>query len=228
MSRIAVRVEVDPASIASIEGTRKGIERYPSILARLVKDGLYRQARSYLMEFRAGLAGKFKTRRTKAGNAFKVYAAGDKLDNLRVGVFTRWKAGKLYESGGTIVGRGAMAVPINPKAFTADGRVKKKWRDPKNFPGLIVITTKKFKMLVLPEKQVKTIRAANKYGLLVGAHRTWAPMFILIKSTPRRPVLSFYRDFQAMFARGGPGVEAAVSQALRFDPEAGMGGRGQG
>lgn len=204
------------------------IERMPNVLASLVKAGLYRQARGYLMEFRAGLASKFKVRNTKAGNAFKVYAAGDKLSTLRVGVFTRWKAGKIYESGGTIVGRGAMAVPINPKAFTADGRIKKKWRDPRNFPDLFQVKTKRHVLLVQATQEIKSAGMAKRFGAMIGTFRSWTPMFVLIKSTRRRPALRFYQDFQAMFSRGGKGVDAAVSEALRFDPESGMGGRGQG
>ena len=228
MSQIGVRVEVDPWSVERFNQAGKMVERMPNILAKLVRDGLYRDARRYLLEFRAGLSGKFKVRNTKAGNAFKVFVAGDRLDNLRAGVFTRWKAGKIYESGGTIVGRGALAVPINPRAFTADGRVKKKWRDPRNFPDLFAVKTKRRVLLVQASQEIKTAGVAKRYGMMVGSFRSWTPMFVLVKSTRRSPVLRFYQDFAAMFGRGGKGVEAAVSHALRFDPEAGMGGRGPG
>ena len=209
---------VDPASVALVEKYRRWIDNAPNWIVEAVKTGLNAQNRLFISRFRASLEGKFKVKRTKVGNAFRGYVAGDKIDNLYAGVFTRWVAAKIYEYGGTITGNRAMAFPINPRAYTADGRVKTKWHDPRNFPDLFFVKLKRgAAMLVQGKKQVTSAVVAQRTGVDIGVFRAWEPMFLLIYSTARRAVLSFFQDFAALAAERGAAIEQIIGRRLETE-----------
>jgi hypothetical protein len=183
-------------------------------LVPVIKTALYQQSRMFVREFRLSLDGKFKVKRSKVGNSFKSYVAGDSLSNVRTGIFTRWKAARVYEYGEKIVAaKGAMSFPINPRAFTPDGRVKKKWRDPRNFPDLVSIKTKRGTIILIQgTKEVKTSRVQKKLGLDLGEFRAFKPMFVLIKSTRRTPTLRFFQDFEALSSKRDQVIDAVAGR----------------
>lgn len=217
-------IEIDANSTRKMDMLGRLLSRSGDVMTPLVRRNLARQMAGAVSQWRQAVSGKFKVRRSKVGNSFKWYAAGDKLDNVRAGTFTRWAAAPVYERGGHITGRGAMAVPIHPRAFTKDGRVKKKWRDPRNFPDLFKITTRRGAVLLVQgKKQVKTEFAQKKFGMEVGQFRSFEPAFVLLRGTRRRPVLNFVRDMTRLFdqvgAKMGPdvlkGLDVAVEGAIK-------------
>lgn len=229
-----------PATSAGIYGLR-AFSRVPLLLQnelpryvfRALAFGLYQEGQSFKREFRDSLAGKFKSGGRRVGNAFKVYTTGETLSNLRLGVFTRWLAASIYETGGVIVPKRGryLVIPITPKAYTAKGRVKATWRRngqflKKHFEGCWPFRLKNGNYLLL--RNVSGIKSGKGTGYR-GRQRTSRGrtitdrarpavevVFLLIRRTSRKATLNFFNDAQAYFA--GPGANGAsyhVGRGLR-------------
>jgi hypothetical protein len=195
------RIVISSQTMKDAEALAAMIARLPDRASKRMAKAMAGAAAAFIKDFRASMPSKFKVQKTKAGNAFKWYITGRDLGSLEAHLFTNWRLAKLYERGGVIKGNGAMAVPVNPKAYTSQGRIKKRWHDPKNFKNLVPIETKGGRILLVREK--KSIKSADgsritsrtAYGKGSKAPVAVEPMFVLITQTTRKPTLRFYQDF---------------------------------
>jgi hypothetical protein len=178
------------------------------------------------------MPGQFQTG-LKFSRLFSVYTAGDDLESLKLGIFTRWPAAAIYETGGVIRPEGRwLAFPVNPKAFTARGRIKRAWRDPANaaafnpekFKGLVPIEINggRARLLVKPGRSTRAgrsgrVKATGRGG--VGKLRdgdtpdVFEPMFTLIRQTRREGVLNFFDSFARQAGPRGRALQDAVNSA---------------
>lgn len=198
----------------------------PHRLYRILKVGLLQEGRKFKTSFRDSLATKFKTDGgRRVGNAFKIYVSGRTLDDLTLGIFTRWDAAAIYETGGVIRPRRGnyLAFPVTPRAYTAHGRIKRTWRipgenggkwDPKHFKDLVPIKLSGGRILLVRE------RGVTKKGNLAKVRKSRGvqaiePMFILIRRTDRKPVLEFYSSFARMAGSRNARLQRIASAALQ-------------
>lgn len=198
-------------------------EHMPRWLFRALKRGLFQEGQEFKKRFRDGLNGRFKIKRSKVGNLFKVYTAGDKIGNLTLGVFTIWEGAPVYEEGGTIRSRGGgwMMVALSKEAYTAGGRIKRSWRDPR---------TGKFARDKVWDLVAVPIRGGRAYLLFKGIDmipgpaggraekqfRAWKrePVFLLIRDTRRQPALRFFAEFTSAMGQRGEKLGRAIDQAI--------------
>lgn len=209
----------------------ENLARLPHDMARFTARSLAREGKEFVANFRASLAGKFKVKRTKVANIFKWYVrALDKavdgkatLDEISLNVFTTWVPAPIYEEGGTIKDPrgGGIAIPVHKSAFTADGRIKARWRNPRNFQGLESVKTKRgIVLLYKPLKSVKQEdgRRATSLGSLGRANKdkaiAWDVYFVVVMGTSRRAVLSFHEDFARHAGEIGARVQPRMEKHL--------------
>lgn len=186
--------------------------------------GLYQEGRGFLRTFRGTMPGKFKSGGARVANAFKVYTAGNNLEALELGVFTKWAAGELYERGGTISPKKEwLVVPLSRDLVTAAGRVKRGVRDRSGkfrrelFEGLKPIKLRKGWLLV---REVKgdTRGRIRRRGFRAGSANAMEAVFMLIPYTRRRGVLDFFGSFERNginMNRMGDRIGRALDRAAR-------------
>ena len=196
-------------------------------MRRVLKYGLWQEGKAFQKEFRQAVNGRFKVSKSKVGNLFSVYTAGEQIGDLVLGMFTIWNAAKVYEEGGSIGGAGGgwMLVPLVKDAYTAGGRIKKSWRDPKTGKFARDKTDDLFPVKLRPNmvllfkamKQVRSAAVARRSGVNVGQFRETSaePWFIAIRVTRRSPVLKFFHDFETWFARPTEHLERAMERGLQ-------------
>ncbi len=198
------------------------VKTLPRYVFRSLRAGLFRTGQEFKTAFRDSLRTNFKSGGRKVANAFKVYTSGDDLDSLVMGIFTRWEAAEIYEKGGTIRAKPGrwLIVPVTPRAFTARGRVKRSWRDPrtgkfadKHFQDLRPVKVRGGFLLVRDAGVSKSGRI-GKVAKRRGVEATEI-VFLLIKVTRRKAVLDFFKTFARLAGPRGEKLQEAVGDALR-------------
>ncbi|MEM1446545.1 MAG: pyridoxal-phosphate dependent enzyme [Planctomycetota bacterium] len=172
---------------------------------RVLRGSMFREAQRGKTKFRAKLEATFKLGGRRVAGAFGIYTSGDTLDDLKLGVFTRWKPAPLYEKGGTITPRKRyLAVPVAPWLLTPTGRVKRKYRDPRTgtfaaslLAELRPVPTKRGLLLVGEVSGHSRARRGYRpvaRGSNAADPRKAAeePVLLLIKATRRNAVLDFF------------------------------------
>lgn len=164
----------------------------------------YAEGRRFKGVYRSYLAGQFKAGGSKVSNAFRVYTRGNKLEDLRLGVFTRWVAAPIYETGGVIhaaPGRW-LAFPVLKSAYTARGRVKRSWRNEDGswkqelFEGLF------------------PVKVRSGYLLCRSRAGRVEAVWMLIRQTRRRAVLNFFAQVERESPNRAAKFQAALNLAI--------------
>jgi len=217
---------IDPRFFRDLEHWSAIVGKHvPRYLFRALKRGLYQEGNEFKKRFREGLNSRFKIKKSKVGNLFKVYTAGDRIGNLTLGIFTIWEAAPVYEDGGTIAARsgGWLMVALDKAAYTAGGRVKRSWRDPRTgkfardkVQDLVSVPIRggQAYLLFRASRQVTSAGEAGRSD--VGHYRAWSrvPVFMLIRDTRRQPALRFFSEFAATVGVRGERLGRAVDRAL--------------
>ena len=204
---------VDPQTFAQLRDLERQFnEQFPKALRTGVAKELYRQGQAFKRQYRPRLESSFKSGARRILKGFRVYTAGDTLDELELGIFTRWPAAGLYEDGGTITPRRRqwLVVPLSPRVLTPTGRVRREYRNaqnggfsPKFWDGVNFIKTRRGLLAVRPVTGTSSTRvgfrarqyASNQSRITTRLRPALEIVAILIKKTTRDPVLEFFDSF---------------------------------
>lgn len=220
------RIVISSKTLRDADALEAMLARLPNLATRRMARGMAGAMSEHVKQFRASLPNKFKVKKTKAGNAFKWFVEGKSLNTLQAHFFTQWRLARLYEFGGTIRGKGSLAIPVSPKAYTAQGRVKKRWHDPKNFKNLKPIPHPKGLLLVKEKQSVKQadgtrLTARQVFGKGKRGAVAIEPMFLVVRTTSRKPTIRFYSDWDANQGRVYKRMEKAAFTLIERDTEIG-------
>jgi len=204
---------VDPQTFAQLRNLERQFnEQFPRRLRTGVAKELFRQALAFKRAYRPRLESSFKTGSRRILKGFRVYTAGDTLEDLELGIFTRWPAAGIYEKGGTITPRRRqwLVIPLSPRVLTPTGRVRREYRDShtggfsaKFWDGVDFIKTARGLLAVrkvtgTPSTKVgfRARQYASGGGRITNRSRPALEIVaILIKKTSRDPALEFFESF---------------------------------
>lgn len=195
----------------------------PKYTFKALAAGLWEEGKIFKKQFRQNLNKRMKVRNSKVGNLFKVYTVGDRLADLQLGIFTIWPAAQTFQFGGTIRAKAGkwLVIAVTPKAYTAGGRIRKAWRDPRTgkfkeskFKDLVPIKVKGGFLLVKEQGiNQKTKRPTSRVSKKRGVE-AMEPIFMLIKKTTRKATLRFFEDFASFVGPRGSRLQQSINQAL--------------
>lgn len=198
--------------------------RLPRDVYFALRRGLWLEGVEFKKQFRATVAGKFKSGGKRVANAIRVYTDGSGIEGLRLGIFTRWSAAPIYEEGGTITpgpGRSWLIFPVTPRAYTPGGRVKRSWRTKDG----------RFKRELFEDLRPVRVRGRGGSGWLLVRDRGVSksgrvgkvtkrrgveavePVFLMIRQTSRRAVLQFFSDFTRSAGVRGDRLQRRIIRA---------------
>ena len=115
-------------NLAAIDGYWRAVREAPEVLMRELA-GAYGQIARYDVDtLRAGLAGRLNIRSRGLAKSFKGKATDPSkatdLSKLFATEYTGWKAAAIFETGGTIAGKGKSLTVLFPDARGAGGKRK--------------------------------------------------------------------------------------------------------
>jgi len=175
----------------SVEINTKNLEMalrlFPKELKTEIADGMDHISRKFLKTFRqARLQGPPGIRGRTHGIFTHFYRAclvSQEIEGMGMVIFSDSKIARLHEEGGRISnpGGGKLAVPLSARTelFTADGRVKQQYRQPRRLKNVISILLRG-KMFLAKVKQKS---------------REILPLFVLKNSVLIKPRLGFYQTW---------------------------------
>lgn len=186
----------------------KAIKIAPKVLKFELGDGLDRISRGFLKRFRKqqlqgppgvrgasgyGLFGTFK----------RTFLVSQSIEGMGIHVFSDSKIAKLHERGGIVKdpGGGRLAVPLSARQemYTAKGRLRPRFRRPKEL------------------KNVHPMRFRGKTFLARVTKRTQKilPLFVLKRQVRLKPRLGFYRTWDGLVNYRIGILNRSVEKALR-------------
>lgn len=217
---------IDPRSIAQLRDLERQLgESAPRRLYRQVRQNLYRDAQAFKRKWGPDLDRAFDIGSKRVLRGFKVYTAGDSLDTLELGIFTRWPAAQIHQTGGTITPKRTkwLVVPVSQRVLTPTGRVRREYRDARTgqfsakfWDGIQFIKTRRGLLAVrevtgTPHSRVGfRARQFSSSGSRISQRSRPALeiVAILIKKTGRDAVM----DFFAAYERYGLQIDAIGGQ----------------
>lgn len=230
---------LDPHTAAQLRDLDRAFrEELPDALRRGVGRDLFREAQRFKRSYRPHLDQAFQAGGLRVLRGIKVYTAGRHLENLELGIFTRWPAAEVYERGGTITPktRRWLVVPLSPRVLTPTGRVRRPYRNPqtggfsaKFWDGVFFVRTRRGLLALRHVTGTASARVGfrsrqrSRHGTRI-THRSRPAteiVAVLIRSTRRRPVLDFYGAFDRFDLRLGPAgddLEAAFARQIPGPP----------
>lgn len=178
----------------TVEINTKNLDRalrmFPKELKYEIADGMDHISRKFLKIFRQerlqgppGIRGRPHGIFTHFSRASLV---SQDIEGMGMLIFSDSKIARMHEEGATLKnpGGGKLAVPLSARKelFTADGRLKKQYRQPRLLKNVVPI-----------QLRGKTFLAKVKKKL-----RELLPLFVLKNSVRIRPRLMFYRTWDDM------------------------------
>ena len=172
----------------------KNLERalriFPKELKYELADGMDHISKKFLKAFRqTRLQGSPGIRGRPHGifTYFKRASLVSKdIEGMGMVIFTDSKIARLHEEGGTVKnpGGGKLAVPLSARAemFTADGRLKRQYKQPKLIKNVIPIQLRGKTFLAKVKKKAREL----------------LPLFVLKNQVRIRPRLGFYQTWDSM------------------------------
>lgn len=123
MNGVAVGID-----LSAIDGYFRAVKEAPDVLMRELADAYGAIARLDVDTLRGGLAGRLNIRSRGLAKSFKGRATdrakATDLSKLFATVYTGWKAAEIFETGGTIAGKGKSLTVLTSDARGAGGRRK--------------------------------------------------------------------------------------------------------
>lgn len=178
----------------TVEINTKNLDRalrlFPKELKYEIADGMDHVSRKFLKVFRQerlqgppGIKGRPHGIFTHFSRASLV---SQDIEGMGMVIFSDSKIARMHEEGATLKnpGGGKLAVPLSARRelFTADGRLKKQYRQPRLLKNVVPI-----------QLRGKTFLAKVKKKL-----RQLLPLFVLKNSVRIRPRLMFYKTWDDM------------------------------
>jgi len=177
-----------------VEINTKNLERairiFPKELKYEIADGMDHISRKFLKTFRQERLQGPPGIRGRPHGIFTHFSRASLLsqdiEGMGMVIFSDSKIARMHEEGATVKnpGGGKLAVPLSARKelFTADGRLKKQYRQPRLLKNVVPI-----------QLRGKTFLARVKKKL-----RELLPLFVLKNSVRIRPRLMFYKTWDEM------------------------------
>lgn len=180
---------------------------YLRTLDKGIREEMWRGGNRGNRAFAKTLPQKFASGGQRVGRAMRVYTDTRPTGlGTTLGVFTRWAAGEIYETGGTIVPvKGEwLVIPLAPWLMTPTGSVRRQFRDAQTgsysdaaFEGTFPLRVSGSVMLLMgPPPTVKRRqklpsgrRSRTKGRFRIGP--AIQPVFLLVKRVRKEAVLGF-------------------------------------
>jgi len=178
----------------TVEINTKNLERalrmFPKDLKYEIADGMDHISRKFLKTFRQERLQGPPGIRGRPHGIFTHFSRASLLsqdiEGMGMVIFSDSKIARMHEEGATVKnpGGGKLAVPLSARRelFTADGRLKKQYRQPRLLKNVVPI-----------QLRGKTFLARVKKKL-----RELLPLFVLKNSIRIRPRLMFYKTWDEM------------------------------
>lgn len=178
----------------TVEINTKNLERtlrmFPKELKYEIADGMDHISRKFLKTFRQerlqgppGIRGRPHGIFTHFSRASLV---SQDIEGMGMVIFSDSKIARMHEEGATVKnpGGGKLAVPLSARKelFTADGRLKRQYRQPRLLKNVIPIQLKGKTFLAKVKKKVREL----------------LPLFVLKNSVRIKPRLMFYKTWDEM------------------------------
>jgi len=178
----------------TVEINTKNLDRalrlFPKDLKFEIADGMDHISRKFLKVFRQerlqgppGIRGRPHGIFTHFSRASLV---SQDIEGMGMVIFSDSKIARMHEEGATVKnpGGGRLAVPLSARRelFTADGRLKKQYRQPRLIKNVIPIQLRGKTFLAKVKKKLRQI----------------LPLFVLKNSVRIRPRLMFYKTWDDM------------------------------
>jgi len=186
----------------------RAIKIAPRVLKFELGDGLDRISKGFLKRFRKqqlqgppgvrgasgyGLFGTFK----------RTFLVSSSIEGMGIHIFTDSKIAKLHETGGIVKdpSGGRLAVPLSARTqmFTARGKLKTRFRRPKNLKNVQPMRFRGKTFLAKVTKRAKKI----------------LPLFVLKRQVRIKPRLGFYRTWDGLVNYRIQILNKKVDNALR-------------
>lgn len=186
----------------------RAIKIAPRVLKFELGDGLDRISKGFLKRFRKqqlqgppgvrgasgyGLFGTFK----------RTFLVSSSIEGMGIHIFTDSKIAKLHETGGIVKdpSGGRLAVPLSARTqmFTARGKLKTRFRRPKNLKNIQPMRFRGKTFLAKVTKRAKKI----------------LPLFVLKRQVRLKPRLGFYRTWDGLVNYRIQILNKKVANALR-------------
>ena len=215
-------VGVDDRFLADLAAFGDSLRRVlPQRLFRGLRRGLFQEGVAFKKQFRESINSRFKIGRSRVGSLFFLFTKGTKLKGLFLEIFTIWPAAPVYEKGGAISAKGSwLVVPLAKRMFTSGGRIKRKYRDARtgkfdfsSFGKLRPVPVRGGILLVADAGVTRSGRL-GKVTKRRGVEATQI-VALLIKTTRRKGVLGFHRDFARYFRGPTRFMDEAVASVMR-------------
>lgn len=186
----------------------KVIKIAPKILKFELGDGMDRISKGFLKRFRQqrlqgppgvrgasghGLFGTFK----------RVSLVSPTIEGMGMQIYSDSKIAKLHETGGIVrdPSGGRMAVPLSARTqmFTAKGKLRARYKRPRELKNVVPIRLKGKTYLVKIKKRIKEI----------------LPLYVLKRSVRLKPRLGFYQVWDSLVNYRIDILNKSVEKALR-------------
>jgi len=186
----------------------KAIKIAPRVLKFELGDGMDRISKGFLKRFRQqrlqgppgvrgasgyGLFGTFK----------RVFLVSPGIEGMGIQVFSNSKIAKLHETGGIVSnpGGGRMAVPLSARSqmFTPKGKLRGKYKKPRQLKNVEPMKFKGQTFLVRVKKRAEKI----------------LPLYVLKRMVRLKPRLGFYRTWDGLVNYRIEILNKSVEKALR-------------
>jgi len=190
----------------------RALERAIKIAPRVLKfelgDGLDRISKGFLKRFRKGqLQGPPGVRGASGHGLFgtfkRTFLVSPTIEGMSVHIFSDSKIAKLHETGGIVKdpGGGRLAVPLSARMqmFTARGKLRTRYKNPKTLKNVHPMRFKGQTFLARVTKRAQKI----------------LPLYVLKRQVRLKPRLGFYRTWDGLVNYRIEILNEKIDSALR-------------